>query len=95
MLVIIAIKIAIPKKCKELIVRTVQMTLDDSLVQDIDQVAKKLGTTRSAFARDALRAALARVASEEEEHRHKRGYERKPVRSGEFSDWEDEQVWVD
>ena len=75
--------------------RTVQMTLDDALVQDIDKIVKKLGTTRSAFARDALRAALARVASEEQERRHRRGYERKPVRPGEFSDWEDEQVWVD
>ncbi len=71
---------------------TIQLTFDDALVKDIDKVAKKLGTTRSAFARDALRAALARVASEEEERRHQRGYERKPVRPGEFSDWEDEQV---
>lgn len=76
-------------------VRTVQITLDDALVKEIDEVAKKLGTTRAVFARDALRAALARVASEEEERRHRRGYERKPVRPGEFSDWEDEQVWVD
>ncbi len=75
--------------------RTVQMTLDETLVRDIDKVAKKLGTTRSAFARDALRAALARVAGEEEERRHRRGYERKPVQPGEFSDWEDEQVWVE
>lgn len=75
--------------------RTVQMTLDESLVKDVDKVAKKLGTTRSAFARAALRAALARVASEEEERRHRSGYERKPVRPGEFSDWEDEQVWVE
>ena len=75
--------------------RAVQMTLDEALVRDVDKVAKKLGTTRSAFARAALRAALARVASEEEERRHRSGYERKPVRPGEFSDWEDEQVWVD
>lgn len=75
--------------------RTVQMTLDEALVENVDKVAKKLGTTRSAFARAALRAALARVASEEEERRHRSGYERKPVRPGEFSDWEDEQVWVE
>ena len=36
--------------------RTVQMTLDETLVQEIDQVVKELGTTRSAFAREALRA---------------------------------------
>lgn len=75
--------------------RTVQMTLDDALIKDIDKVVKKLGTTRSAFARDALRAALTRVVSAEEEGRHRSGYERKPVRPGEFSAWEDEQVWVD
>ena len=39
--------------------RTVQMTLDETLVQEIDQVVKELGTTRSAFAREALRAATA------------------------------------
>ena len=73
--------------------RTVQMTLDDALVQEIDQVVKRLGTTRSAFAREALRTALARVERQEMEHRHREGYRRKPVQTGEFSDWEDEQVW--
>ena len=34
--------------------RTVQMTLDDRLVDEVDCAAKKLGTTRSGFARDAL-----------------------------------------
>ena len=75
--------------------RTVQMTLDDTLVQEIDQVVKKLGTTRSAFAREALRAALAQMARQEMEQRYREGYRRKPVQRGEFSDWEDEQVWVD
>jgi metal-responsive CopG/Arc/MetJ family transcriptional regulator len=75
--------------------RTVQMTLDDALVQEMDQVVKQLGTTRSAFAREALRAALARVERQEMERRHREGYMRKPVQTGEFSDWEDEQVWVD
>ena len=75
--------------------RTVQMTLDDALVQEIDQVVKQLGTTRSAFARDALRAALAQVHCKEMEQQHREGYARQPVRPGEFSDWEDEQVWVE
>jgi hypothetical protein len=61
----------------------------------MDQVVKQLGTTRSAFAREALRAALARVERQEMERRHREGYMRKPVQTGEFSDWEDEQVWVD
>jgi metal-responsive CopG/Arc/MetJ family transcriptional regulator len=75
--------------------RTVQMTLDDALVQEVDQVVKQLGTTRSAFARDALRAALARVERQKMERKHREGYMRQPVQTGEFSDWEDEQVWVE
>jgi metal-responsive CopG/Arc/MetJ family transcriptional regulator len=36
--------------------KTVQMTLDENLVEAVDREAKRIGTTRSAFARDALRA---------------------------------------
>jgi metal-responsive CopG/Arc/MetJ family transcriptional regulator len=70
------------------------MTLDDELVQEIDQVVKRLGTTRSAFAREAFRAALLRLHNREMERKHREGYARKPVEPGEFSDWEDEQIWV-
>ena len=75
--------------------RTVQMTLDDALVQEIDQVVKELGTTRSAFAREAFRTAIAHVRRQAMERMHREGYARQPVQPGEFSDWEDEQVWVE
>jgi len=75
--------------------KTVQMPLDDALVQEVDQVVKKLGTTRSAFTREALRAALVLIARAEMERRHGAGYARHPVQSEEFSVWEDEQVWVE
>jgi metal-responsive CopG/Arc/MetJ family transcriptional regulator len=75
--------------------KTVQMTLDESLVQEVDRAAQALGTTRSAFTRDALRAALEDLRERELERQHRAGYERKPVQPGEFSEWEDEQVWVD
>ena len=75
--------------------KTVQMTLDEDLVEAVDRVAKKLRTSRSAFARDALRAALARVKARGLEQRHRDGYARSPVRRGEFDRWEREQVWVD
>ena len=45
--------------------KTVQMTLDDDLVREVDRLSRKLGTTRSAFARDALREALRRRAEAE------------------------------
>jgi metal-responsive CopG/Arc/MetJ family transcriptional regulator len=75
--------------------KTVQMTLDEALVKEVDRAAQELGTTRSAFTRDALRDALVRLRERAMEERHRAGYLRHPVQEGEFSDWEGEQVWVD
>ncbi len=73
--------------------KTVQMTFEEDLLKRVDRAARKLRTTRSAFARKALREALGRLAAAELERRHRRGYEAKPVRRGEFDLWEAEQVW--
>lgn len=73
--------------------RTIQMTLDDDLVTAVDRVSKELRTSRSAFARKALRDALARCTLERLERKHRRGYERYPVAADEFSVWETEQTW--
>lgn len=75
--------------------RTVQMTLDRELVESVDGAVKRLGTTRSAFTRRALAEALERLRVKELEERHRRGYERRPVRRGEFTGWEQEQAWPD
>ncbi len=75
--------------------RTVQMTLDDELLASVDKAAKKLKTTRSGFTRKALREALDRLTIRELEEKHRRGYERQPVRKGEFDVWEEEQAWGD
>jgi len=75
--------------------KTVQMTLDDALVEEVDRAAQALGTTCSAFTRDALRDALARLREKALEEKHRAGYARHPVQEGEFSDWKAEQVWVD
>ena len=75
--------------------RTIQMTLDDDLVKAVDRVSKELRTSRSAFARKALRDALSRYKLEQLERKHRRGYEQHPVAADEFSVWETEQVWGD
>lgn len=75
--------------------RTIQMTLDDNLVKAVDQVAKELKTSRSAFTRKALQEALIRYNLEQLERKHRRGYEQHPVAVDEFSDWETEQAWGD
>ena len=73
--------------------KTVQMTLDEELVVQVDKVAKQIGTTRSAFTRDALRTAIKSIRMKELEQKHRAGYTRKPVKRGEFSVWQDEQAW--
>jgi predicted transcriptional regulator len=72
--------------------RTVQMTLDSELVEAVDRAARRLGTTRSAFVRRALREALKDVQLRVLEEKQQRGYAMKPVRSGEFDLRESEQV---
>ncbi len=75
--------------------KTVQMTLDEDLVASVDRLARRFGTTRSEFTRQALRAALKEVRINELERKHREGYKRKPVGQGEFDDWETEQIWVE
>ena len=75
--------------------RTVQMTLDDDLVKSVDEIAKELNTTRSAFTRSALRQAIHRFRLSRLEEKHRRGYESHPVQKREFSVWEKEQDWGD
>ena len=75
--------------------KTVQMTLDEDLVKAVDEAAKLLRTTRSAFTRRALREALSALSVTRLEARHRQGYEGRPVKRGEFSVWEEEQEWGD
>ncbi|MBA4368438.1 MAG: CopG family transcriptional regulator [Desulfobacterium sp.] len=75
--------------------RTVQMTLDDNLVKAVDRVSKELHTSRSAFTRKALQDALVRYKLEQQERKHRLGYEQNPVEADEFSIWKTEQAWGD
>jgi metal-responsive CopG/Arc/MetJ family transcriptional regulator len=75
--------------------KTVQMTLEEDLVAAVDRVTRKMKTTRSAFTRDALRHALEKYREKELEQKHRLGYDRKPVQSGEFDVWHTEQDWGD
>ena len=72
---------------------TVQMTLDEKLVKRVDELAHKLRTSRSALAREALTDALKKYHSLELEKKHKAGYERHPVKKGEFGTFD--QAWGD
>ena len=74
--------------------KTIQMTIDEPLLAEVDQVIQALNTNRSAFVREALELALRRHAIDDMERKHAEGYGRCPVEPGEFDVWEDEQAWV-
>ena len=73
--------------------RTIQLTLDDNLVESVDRIVEELKTTRSDFTRKALREALGRLQVRRLEEKHRKGYEAHPLNKDEFSAWENEQVW--
>ncbi len=75
--------------------RTVQMTLDEELIESVDKIVKKLKTTRSSFTRKALREAIERLNVRLLEEKHRKGYKLHPVSRYEFSIWESEQEWGD
>lgn len=73
--------------------KTIQLTIDESLLTEIDRATRALAMTRAAFIRVALEMAVRKQESILSEHRHARGYARHPVKPGEFDEWETEQVW--
>ena len=73
--------------------KTVQMTVDEPLLGEVDRAVEALHSTRSAFIRHALQLALRQYEIEEMEKRHAEGYARHPVEPGEFDVWQAEQVW--
>ena len=73
--------------------KTIQMTLDDALLQQVDQMINKLNMTRSAFIRESLQNEIERLHIEAMEEKHRQGYLKNPVRKGEFDIWYDEQSW--
>ncbi|MFQ5401575.1 MAG: ribbon-helix-helix domain-containing protein [Anaerolineae bacterium] len=73
--------------------KTIQMTIDEQLLQEVDETVHALGTSRSAFLRDALQQALKQMQIAAWERQHVAGYERHPVEPGEFDVWQGEQVW--
>jgi Arc/MetJ family transcription regulator len=73
--------------------KTIQMTIDDDLLAEVNQATEALKMNRSAFIREALQAAIQKHRVRQLEALHIRGYKKFPVMPGEFDVWEDEQQW--
>ena len=73
--------------------KTVQVTIDEPLLSEVDEVVNELDTTRSAFLRQALQLAIRRHRIHKLEEEHKRGYADKPVQPDEFGPLMAAQAW--
>lgn len=73
--------------------KTIQMTIDEPLLLEVDRTIAELHTTRSAFIREALEAALRQHGIRKQEQQHAHGYAQHPVTSDEFDVWINEQHW--
>lgn len=73
--------------------KTIQMTIDEPLLVEVDRVIQARNISRSAFIRYALQIALRQLQVAEMEQKHAEGYARHPVEPGEFDVWEAEQAW--
>ncbi len=75
--------------------KTIQMTIDEELLVAVDTAVRDLGTSRSAFLREALQRALQARRISALERQQIAGYQRHPIEPDEFDVWQDEQVWED
>ena len=73
--------------------KTIQMTIDEQLLAEVDDAVQELQSNRSAFMRDALQLALQQLRIRRLEVQHARGYRQQPAASDDFTEWEAEQVW--
>jgi metal-responsive CopG/Arc/MetJ family transcriptional regulator len=73
---------------------TIQVVIDEKLLQASDRAAKKAKLNRSELVRLALREHLQRTRILEAEQRDQRGYEKLPQsQATEESSWEAAAVW--
>jgi metal-responsive CopG/Arc/MetJ family transcriptional regulator len=72
---------------------TIQVVIERDLLREADRVARRRRLNRSALVREALRAHLRRLATEERERRDRAGYEGAP--DTEFTAWDRVTAWPD
>ena len=75
--------------------RTIQMTIDSTMLEEVDGVVAELDITRSAFIRDALGTALKAYRLRELRRLDEEGYRLVPPQDEEVEEWAEAQDWGD
>jgi metal-responsive CopG/Arc/MetJ family transcriptional regulator len=80
-------------ECKVCSMKTIQMTIEEDLLEEVDLLVNQLDITRSAFIRQALHESRQRQKIAEMERKHIEGYLRHPQQSEEFDLWDEVCEW--
>jgi antitoxin component of RelBE/YafQ-DinJ toxin-antitoxin module len=72
---------------------TIQLTLDESLLAEVQQATSALEMTPSDFMTVALERALQQREIIAKERQHAQGYMAHPQQPEEIAEWQDEQDW--
>ena len=73
--------------------KTIELTVEDSLLAEVEQATRELEMTREDFVRTALARALQQQEIIAQEQKHARGYAARPQTEAEVGEWTGEQVW--
>ncbi len=73
--------------------QTIQVVLDEPLLQAADRAAQAAKVNRSALVRQALRSYLKLLEIRERERRDREGYERRPDNADGLEIWEQAASW--
>ena len=71
----------------------IQFSIDEALLRDVDEEAKREHLDRSKLIRKALIRYLDEARHAEREAQHRAGYEKYPQDASELADWEGVQTW--
>lgn len=73
--------------------KTIELTIDEALLEEIDRATRSLDVSRETFIRSALHRALREQTAAGLEQQHARGYAHHPQQPDELDEWEAGRVW--
>lgn len=78
---------------EKFMIKTIQMTLDERLLERLDAAVTETKTNRSAFIRDAVEMALKQLRIHRMEAQQIAGYEALPTTEEEIEEWNSIRAW--
>ena len=76
-----------------IVMKAIQVTIDESLLETVDRFLQKRGENRSAFIRDSLEHYIKTLQTLQKEEKHRLAYQKHSNQKNEFEIWHKEQSW--